>query len=293
MAIMLLPQVIWLGISMSYDAWNMAFSILLFSYCIYCREKETLVTWKDMLILASIGVLLAPVKFIYFVMAFAVLLIPYKAFKNHWYQCMCYGSTIISALLAALIARGSSAVDYATTETVDVRSVDIVNLDRQRYTIQWVLHNPIRTIKVYLNTMFEQTENYIYKGINGEIIEAAPKIIIFSILAIMILIMMDEVNALNNYHNKDRIISIGIIATGCGLVLTTFLFVYSFVYEYSIGIIEGVHGRYFLPFICFLPLAIRNSMFSIPREKKNYLIIGMIILSLVVLICDFEAIVRG
>ena len=206
---------------------------------------------------------------------------------------MCYGSTIISALLAALIARGSSAVDYATTETVDVRSVDIVNLDRQRYTIQWVLHNPIRTIKVYLNTMFEQTENYIYKGINGEIIEAAPKIIIFSILAIMILIMMDEVNALNNYHNKDRIISIGIIATGCGLVLTTFLFVYSFVYEYSIGIIEGVHGRYFLPFICFLPLAIRNSMFSIPREKKNYLIIGMIILSLVVLICDFEAIVRG
>lgn len=293
MAIMLLPQVIWLGISMSYDAWNMAFSILLFSYCMYCREKETLVSWKDMLILASIGILLAPVKFIYFVMAFAVLLIPYKAFKNHWYQFMCYGSTIISALLAALIARGSSAVNYATTETVDVRSVDIVNLDRQRYTIQWVLYNPIRTIKVYLNTMFEQTENYIYKGINGEIIEAAPKIIIFSILAIMILIMMDEVNAMNNYHNKDRIISIGIIATGCGLVLTTFLFVYSFVYEYSIGIIEGVHGRYFLPFICFLPLAIRNSMFSIPREKKNYLIIGMIILSLVVLICDFEAIVRG
>ncbi|WP_337663483.1 DUF2142 domain-containing protein, partial [[Ruminococcus] lactaris] len=178
MAIMLLPQVIWLGISMSYDAWNMAFSILLFSYCMYCREKETLVSWKDMLILASIGILLAPVKFIYFVMAFAVLLIPYKAFKNHWYQFMCYGSTIISALLAALIARGSSAVDYATTETVDVRSVDIVNLDRQRYTIQWILYNPIRTIKVYLNTMFEQTENYIYKGINGEIIEAAPKIII-------------------------------------------------------------------------------------------------------------------
>ena len=114
MAIMLLPQVIWLGISMSYDAWNMAFSILLFSYCMYCREKETLVSWKDMLILASIGILLAPVKFIYFVMAFAVLLIPYKAFKNHWYQFMCYGSTIISALLAALIARGSSAVDYAT-----------------------------------------------------------------------------------------------------------------------------------------------------------------------------------
>lgn len=293
MAIMLLPQVIWMGISMSYDAWNMAFSILLFSYCIYCREKETLVSWKDMLILSGIGVLLAPVKFIYFVMAFAVLLIPCKAFKNRWNQFMCYGSVMISTLLAALIARGSSAVNYATTETVDVRSIDIVNVDRQRYTIQWILHNPIRTIKVYLNTMFEQTENYIYKGINGEIIEAAPQIIIFGILVIMILIMMDEADTLNDYHNKDRIISIGIIATGCGLVLTTFLFVYSFVYEYSIGIIEGVHGRYFLPFICFLPLAIKNSMFSIPREKKNYLIIGMIILSLVVLICDFESIVRG
>lgn len=292
LAILLIPSVIWVGISYSYDAWNFEISLLLFSYCMYCRQRERLCNWKDVIVLVCLGAVLVPVKFIYFIMSFSVLLIPKEKFKGVWQRSFSCIFTIMGSIFFALKSRGHSAVSYVTTETVDVRSVSVADMERERYTIGWILENPVQTFKVYINTLFEQGENYIYKCINGSFLDIeVPKIIIYAILAVALIVMADNIRK-TDWRKSDRFISAGIFAAGCGLVLTTFLFVYSFIYIFSVGTIAGVQGRYFLPFLVFLPFIIYNDFIQIKEEKKIYMLLLLLLLNLLALMCNFSAIIR-
>lgn len=291
-AILLVPAVIWLYSSYSYDAWNMAFSMLLFAYCMYCRSREKLTSVWDILIISGLGILLVPAKFIYFVMAFSVFFIPREKFKSRIWQLASYAGVCGVTLLAAFIARGSSAVNYAVTQNVDVRSVSVENMDRERYTLTTILENPVHTIKVYINTLFEQGENYIYKCINGSFLAIeVPKIIIYVLLFVILLIMMNNMRKVY-WRKQDRYIALGAFAVGCGLVLTTMLLVYSYIHIYSIGTILGVQGRYFLPFLLFLPFIIKNDLIYINEGKEKSVLLLLFVINLLTVMCDFSAIVQ-
>lgn len=293
LAVLLLPSVIWIFSSYSYDAWNMTFSMLIFSYCMYCRNREKEFSLTDVVILVGLCILLVPVKFVYFVMAFTVILIPARRFKNRIWQFGSYFGIPGATILAALKARGHTAVGYLTTETVDVRSVSVENVERERYTLTTILENPVHTIKVYVNTLFEQGENYIYKCINGSFTSIeVPKIIIYTILLIMLLIMMNNVRKVY-WRERDRYLALGIFSAGCGLVLTSMLLIYSFVHIYSIGTISGVQGRYFLPFLLFLPFIVKNNCIKIEEGKEKNILLFLFSLNLLAVMCNFSAIVRG
>lgn len=292
LSVLLLPSVVWIYSSYSYDAWNMVFSMLIFAYCMYCRNREEMFSLKDTVILAILGILLAPVKFIYFALSFAVVLIPREKFKNRISQFAFYFGVVGIPVLAALGARGHSAVGYLTTDTVDVRSVTIENAERERYTLTTILENPVHTVKVYINTLFEQGENYIYKCINGSFISVeVPKIIIYTILLIMLLIMVNNVRKVY-WRERDRYLALGIFAVGCGLVLTSMLLAYSYIHVYSIGTIDGVQGRYFLPFLLFLPFVLKNDYVKIEEGKEKNVLLFLFLLNLLAIMCNFSAIVR-
>ena len=92
---------------------------------------------------------------------------------------------------------------------------------------------------------------------------------------------------------KDRCIAILIIGMGCGLVLGTFLLVYSFIHIYSIGTIAGVQGRYFLPFYIFLPLIICNNWIVVNEKAKGYIRLGILALNILIVMCNFSTVIRG
>ncbi len=293
LAVLFLPSVVWIASSYSYDSWNMALSMLIFAYCMYCREREKSFALIDAIIIVGLGALLVPAKFIYFIMAFSVLLIPMEKFKNRIWQFASYIGVTGMVILAAFAARGSTAVGYVTTQTVDTRSVSVDNIDRERYSLSTILENPVYTIKVYINTLFEQGENYIYKCINGSFLAVeVPKIIIYTIFLLMLLLMMNNIRKVY-WRKQDRYIALGIFGAGCGLVLTTFLFVYSYIHIYSIGTIFGVQGRYFLPFLVFLPFIIKNDCLKISEGKEKHILLIFFLLNLLALMCNFSAIVRG
>lgn len=292
LAILLVPSVVWLYSSYSYDAWNMAFSILLFAYCMHCRSREKAISIWDVLIISGLGMVLAPAKFIYFVMAFSVFFIPKEKFKSRIWQFASYAGVCGATLLSAFLARGGSAVSYAVTQKMDVRSVSVENVERKRWTLTTILENPVYTIKVYINTLFEQGENYIYKCINGSFLAVeVPKIIIYMIFFVILLIMMNNVRKVY-WRKQDRYIALGIFTLGCGLVLTSMLLVYSYIHLYSIGTISGVQGRYFLPFLLFLPFIIKNDSIYIDEEKEKNVLLLLFILNLLAVMCNFSAIVQ-
>ncbi len=292
LAILLVPSVVWLYSSYSYDAWNMAFSILLFAYCMHCRSREKIISARDVLIISGLGMLLVPAKFIYFVMAFSVFFIPKEKFKRRIWQFASYAGVCGATLLSAFLARGGSAVSYLVTQNVDIRSVSVENMERERYTLATILENPVHTIKVYINTLFEQGENYIYKCINGSFLAVeVPKIIVYMMLFVILLIMMNNVRKVY-WRKQDRYIALGTFIIGCGLVLTSMLLAYSYIHLYSIGTISGVQGRYFLPFLLFIPFIIKNDIIYINDGKEKNVLLLLFALNLLAIMCNFSAIVQ-
>lgn len=295
LAVLMLPSVVWLSASYSYDIWNMGFSALLFSYCMHCRNKENKVNWKDVLALLLICVALVPIKFIYFVMAFGVLLIPGEKFLNKKEQFGTYATVILGSVVTAFIARGASALSYATTSDVDVRSITDATVQNQAFSLSWILgssSNLLYTIKVYIHTVLQQGENYLYKMINGSYLSFEPsKILIYAILFLVFIIIIDEMRDVK-VSAYDRIMAAGIFCMGVGLVLTTFLFVYTHVNVQSVSTIQGVQGRYFLPFLFFVPFLVQGKYLKVDEEKKDTLLFVLLLLNLCVLMFNLCGVIR-
>lgn len=255
-----------------------------------------MVTWKDVLALLGICIAYIPIKFIYFLMALGVLLIPGKKFNKRLEQFGAYTVVILGSVITAFIARGSSALSYATTSNVDIRSITDATVERQAFSLNWILAsagNLLYTIKVYINTIFLQGENYLYKIVNGSYLSfEPPKILVYILLFIVLLIIIDEMRDIS-VSLYDRIIAGGVFAMGVGLVLTTFLFVYTHVSIQSIGIISGVQGRYFIPFLLFIPFIIQGKYIKIDENKRDILLFLLLIMNLWIIMCNFSGVLRG
>lgn len=287
-AIAFFPSSIWIISSLSYDGWNLAFCMLIFSYCIYLREREKLTSLKEILIFLLLCVLMVPIKFIYYFFVLCILWVPVRRFKNIRRDfIMVCGAGLISAFVA-FKARGASALSYLLTTNVDARS--IVE-DREPYTLFWVLQNPIRTIKIYLNTLFEQGENYIFKCVSGDFAGTpVPEILVYLLLFVVIILMLSEAD-INYIRRRDRVLAGCILVLGIGVIMTTFLFVYSYIYLYSIGTIAGIQGRYFLPLFLFLPLLI-GGKWRIEEKTKRVILYGILLLNLWIALCKLSGLIQ-
>lgn len=287
-AICFLPTTIWLAASYSYDSWNLSLSILMFTYCMYCKDRKEKINWRDLAVLCTICSVLSPIKVIYALMGACILLVPKDKFYNVYQQFFSYFLVVFTGITVAMIGRGNAVIGYVTTQEQDIRSIV---QDRQGYTISWVLANPIHTIKVYINTLFERSERYIYTAVGGDFLEyEISHLLIYTLLFIFLLIIINELKC-SRPLLRERIIASVIFTAGVVAVMTAFLFSYSVIHLESIGTINGVQGRYFLPFFILLPVIFQSKMFRV-EGKENVLLKCLVVLSAVTVWCNFVRIIH-
>lgn len=287
-AICFLPTTIWLAASYSYDSWNLSLSILMFTYCMYCKDRKEKINWRDLAVLCTICSVLSPIKVIYALMGACILLVPKDKFYNVYQQIFSYVLVAFTGITVAMIGRGNAVIGYVTTQEQDIRSIV---QDRQGYTISWVLANPIHTIKVYINTLFERSERYIYTAVGGDFLEYdISHLLIYTLLFIFLLIIINELKC-SRPLLRERIIASVIFTAGVVAVMTAFLFSYSVIHLESIGTINGVQGRYFLPFFILLPVIFQSKMFRV-EDKENVLLKCLAVLSAVTVWCNFVRIIH-
>lgn len=290
-AIGFLPCTIWLAASYSYDAWNLGLCVLFFSYCMYCRDQKKKTGWKNVAVLCAVYAILAPIKIVYALIGASVLFIPKDKFKNIYYQAFSYMLVAFSGIITLTIGSGrtgAAAVNYVTTQNQDVRSVVE---GREGYSLSWVLNNPVHTIKVYINTLIEKGEQYIYTAVAGDFFYyEISSLLIYAILFIFLLIMANELHN-NRPAVGEKIVAGGIFIVGAVAVLTAFLFSYSVIHVESIGTISGVQGRYFMPFFIFLPIILQSKIIRI-EGREITLLKCMAVMNAVCMWCNFARLIR-
>jgi len=306
-AVILFPSIIWLTCSYSYDTWNLAFCIALFAYIIYLKYRPKKVGWLDILALSVIMFLLVPIKFIYFLMGLGIFLLARDNFKNRIWQFGTYVWTLFWGVFVAFKYRGMSATSFVSNRTDDRAGVVVaVNeaaenavsevVNRQSFSLGWIFaskHNILHTIEVYINTIFDQIENYLYKIVEGHYIELnISELAVFIVLFVCVIIILDECREYE-ISLRDKLVATFCILAGVGAVLTTFLFVYSFVHVTVIGTIDGVQGRYFIPFLLYLPFLLNKGHIKYTKDRTKYLMCYEILLSMFIILLSLSELLRN
>ena len=263
-----LPMTIHLVASYSYDFIVIALVMLFISQVLYMREKPGTITLKDIILCAVWAALLAPSKLVYFVIVFAVFIIPSEKF----------GTT---GKRAAMIKIGIAALSIAVLLISQIGKIstyigdgNVVKWSQtEALSVSYALSHPLDFIRILVNTFFKKTDFYLATMIGshmGSLQITVPVFIWLPMLGVLFFTFI---------RRKDE--EIGVLSAGGKLWmwllagLTCLLASLSILFSWTpltSSTIEGVQGRYFIPALPLIFLAIRGNGLTRPANSDKYII---------------------
>lgn len=264
MTVALLPMSMELASSFSYDCVLNALCILFISYTLHLICKKDKMTWKDFLFLGIIICVIAPCKMFYFLIAGMLYLIPkekYKSKKTYW---MMNTGILVAGLAVLIIMRFqflTSHVGGATPSAIEDATVN--------YSIATILGDIPHSISVLFNTAIIKSEFY-YNSMWGNQLGSLQVYIPTFVITSFVLVLFTagvcttrEERVIYEPDAKFRLVNLG-------LSLLMFLGILAALWigwtPVTYGVIEGVQGRYFLPFLPMIFLSMRNKTFLLQKN---------------------------
>ena len=291
--ISLLPMTLEQAASFSYDAIMISALMFFVSYVFYIIYKKDNFNIKDLLIIAMFAGLILPCKIVYVPMLLILFGIPVKKFalfKNENIKRQNIISFIISALVV-ISALGIAMYLVNKTAFISYSTGSNAKLDwagEESYTIYYLIHNGLKTVKIFYNTLLLQTEYYhktmlgFYLGHADEIIGVPYIIFLIFNIGLLFCICQKDGEALLKRKTK--------ILTGIGLLFMILAILLSMLVAWtpiSSEFIQGVSGRYFIPVLLPLFLLLKNNRIAVKRDFKRNIIFIFIFINAISLIKIF------
>ncbi len=241
----LFPMSLQMATSFNYDAIvnSMSFFIIGYTmYLIYDREK---VEWKDYLVLGISCLIMVPCKVVYLFVCGIIFFIPNSKSKNKKMSVL-WKCGIIIAVLIFLLFQRMSQVQSLLTST-----------NETNYTMNQILSNFHNSIGVVFETFFTQTSYYL-GGIIGQSLGwfqiNISWYVVIGFVILSVVSYAEDGRDPRQMSIKMKILSLifCIIMMG-GILLSMWLSATPNNHPF----IAGVQGRYFLPFLPLLMLAVK------------------------------------
>ena len=242
--------------SFSYDA-VITGTILLYScYCIALAYNDEPVKPKDILVMGILGIVFIYGKSgVYLPMCLLAFLIPVKKFANGKVQKVCMAGLCLLPFLSFL-NKNTVAVNYIATTTEATATVG--SSTTAGYTIGYFLQQPVELIRILANTASDKLAFYLESLVGQkmgwveiEISEVIPMLFLL-LLVLSVLKTREEPLYVKTWHKWW----VAFVCLACtGIILAGMLLTWTPKDYISI---EGVQGRYFIPFMLALSLAGRN-----------------------------------
>lgn len=243
--------------SFSYDAVITGTILLYTCYCIALAYNEEPVKPKDILVMGILGVVFIYGKSgIYLPMCLLAFLIPAKKLGGNKARGLCMAGLCILPVLSFL-NKNTVAVNYIATTTEATATVG--SSTTAGYTIGYFLKQPLELVRILANTISDKTAFYLESlagqkmgWVEIEISEVIPMLFLL-LLILSVLKTREDPLYVKTWHKWW----VSFICLACtGIILAGMLLTWTPKDYISI---EGVQGRYFIPFSLALSLVGRNS----------------------------------
>lgn len=276
----LLPMTLHLAMSYSYDSGIIGLAFLLIAFCIKAIYDKGAINKKTCIAIGVLIFLLAPCKVVYFAIALLIFFIPNKRFSSRRAALLFKIGILCLGLVAILALRAPSLLNLANHSTDD-SIFDRGDQKGQLYSLSSIIENPFAFIAILIRTSFSSGDFYLSSLIGGNLgwlqsEIAAPSYLVFLFLILLVLSALPTPDDESTAKLSLRFVFLVIAGIGYSLILLTMYLDWTF---NTSPVIEGVQGRYFLPFLPLILMAIRGKTFVATRNLSWALIFASFILN--------------
>lgn len=253
--------------SFSYDAVITGVSFLYVCWCISLAYRERPVKPSDILGLGILSIVLVYGKSgVYLPLALLAFLIPARCFGGKRTRMICMAGLLLLPVLCFL-NKNAVAVNYIATTTEATATVG--SSTTAGYTIGYFLSQPLELVTILANTLADKISFYLESLVGQKMgwveIEISE---VISMLFWLLLILASLKTEEEPVHVKTgQKWWIAFVCAACaGIILAGMLLTWTPRDHISI---EGVQGRYFIPFMPALLLLVRNRWLTWKKDPQR------------------------
>lgn len=265
----MLPMTLHLTGSMSYDVMILALSFYFTACCLDLAYAKDRVRTVDVLVMAVIMAVLGPCKMVYAVLMGLCLLIPVRKFGG-WGKWFLAAALVAGAFALSMLAVNSRTIAVYATQTESY----VPWAEEAGYSLTYLIHNPVKLVKIFYNTALFQAEHY-HMTMIGAYLGNIDEILNVPYLAVALLTMCLIGLSLrkpgeNLPFRMGARVWIWVLCLGCGAaVCLSMLIAWT---PMSSAVIAGVQGRYFLPLLPVLLLTVKNDWVVLSKSGDRMMI---------------------
>ena len=286
-AVYLLPMNLHLVSSLSYDVLITAFCGYFTAVCMDLAYKADKVKLKDVVLLAFLLAVMGPCKMVYGVIAGLCLLIPVKKFGG-WGRWIASAAGVLGAFAAAMAVVNLGTVSMYT----QAEDSYIAWAKETGYTFAELLHRPVHVLKMCYDTLAWKGTQLFEGMIGGSLgnqdpVLNTPTVIILALCAILVVLVLKKPGeeVMISTGNRLWIWFLGLLLLGA--LMFSMLLAWT---PRSASMIEGVQGRYLLPFLPAVLLTFRGSRVVRTGSDDRGLLYAVMLMDLYVAVRIFAVV---
>lgn len=264
----LLPMTIHLSASYSYDVMIMGCFFLLTAVCLDLASTRERVRKRDVALLALLMAVAGPCKMVYAPLMGLCLLIPVSRFGTRKRWLISAAAVGLAFASAMFFVNHQIIASYASATEAD----SFVEWAAEPgYTLTLLVHQPQRLVKIFYQTILWQAQQYHLTMIGASLGNLDPVLdvpyVVVVTLSLCLLGLTLRKPGENLHFSGGQRVWIGVVCAGCaGLVMLSMLIAWT---PLSARVINGVQGRYFLPFLPVLLFALKNNTVVLTKNPNR------------------------
>ena len=268
LGVALLPMTLHLAASFSYDVMILGCMFLLTAVCLDLAFEAEQVRIRDVVLLAVLAAVAGPCKMVYAPMLGLCLLVPVRKFggARNWFA----SAFVVAGAWAVSMYLVNSQVitTYATATEADSY---VAWAEEAGFSMNLLIHNPVLLVRMFYQTLVWNAKDMHITMIGGWLgnldqVLDVPYLVVW-ILTLCLIGLALKIPAEQIRMNLRQRISVGVLAAACaGLTMLSMLIAWT---PLSSRVILGVQGRYFLPFLPVLLLALKNHTVVLTKDKNR------------------------
>lgn len=272
----LLPMVLHLTASLSYDTMILGVVFLLTAVILRLAYQAERVVVKDMILLCILIAFIGPCKMVYSPIILLFLLIPQKKFGYGWKKLLCF-LAFAAALAVSMFAVNASVISSYASAAPETATVQI---GKQGYSVIELLHRPVFIVQLLYRTFLTQAGIFCL-GMAGswlgnmDPVMGAPVFVSVTMLVLLPVLSLKKPGEIQKMSGIDRVWS-GLIVLAV-VLLTAGAMLVAWTTRES-NTIEGIQGRYLLPVLPLLLMLLKNDRIVLTADRTREILFSMVCL---------------
>ncbi len=280
MCVSLLPITLHVLGSYSYDSTVIGLAFLLLALTLRMLYGEGRIRMRHLAAYLVVAMLLAPCKVVYTVLVLLVLLVPAERFTSRRcalaFKIAAFGLPALAILATRLIAVINmlfpGAVAASDTSTSGASGPSQVTY----YSASYILRSPVGFLKILARTFWKDGDNYLLHTVGGalgwlqaELVANRREVVMLSLLAA--LGFVSDPSERIYPKGRERVLFVVVFVL---VVLAVHLSMFVAWTPEGAPVIGGVQGRYFIPVLTLMYLAVRNPSLCVAKDMKLPMLIA-------------------